>query len=250
MTRSSRFEYKYLVSETAALRFARELRPFMRMDPWLQERNLSSYVVSSVYMDSPRLTCYEAVEQGAKNRFKLRMRWYGEKLSAPVFLEEKRRISDSISKARVTVDMKDAADLLAGNPFNAGWMNRLAPGERALGEELLGKIRSLGAVPSCVVRYEREAWESPVFRGLRVTFDRSLTGAPTGEHYREGSPTALPATKTILEVKFRDHMPEWLGSLMRRYHLTRVSVPKYVLCVDALRSAGMRLPLWQGGITA
>ncbi|MDK2971277.1 MAG: hypothetical protein PWP23_1032 [Candidatus Sumerlaeota bacterium] len=243
MIQSCRFEYKFLIPEFTARRIASELRPFMRLDSWLKGTGKTSYIVSSVYLDSPRLHCYEAVDQGARNRFKLRMRWYGKELADPVFLEEKRRTGEGIRKIRIPVERTGALALLEGCTLSSSLLLGGSGSKRASGELLMQRIRSLGAIPSCIVCYDREAWESPVEKGLRVTFDRDLVASTVRTTVHDGTPASIPRGQTILEIKFQDRVPEWLSSLVRRYNLARCSVPKYVMCVDALRSVGHGVPM-------
>lgn len=242
MTKSSRFEYKFLVADNQARSIARELRRFMNLDPWLEKQGTTVYTVSSLYIDSPALQCYEAVEQGARNRFKLRLRWYGKALAQPYFLEEKRRDSEAIIKLRVPIEHKPASDILRGVFVSARDLTPQTVGQRASAQTLLHQFTAIQGIPVCIVRYEREAWESKRYPGLRVTFDQNIRAATTKDLEHDGYPVDLPKDLTVLEIKFRDRVPEWLTSLVRRYGLYRTSVPKYVLCVDALRKYGVSFP--------
>ena len=204
----------------------------MRLDPWLEKSGLDQYLVSSLYLDSPELFCYEAVEQGERNRFKLRVRWYGENISDPVFLEEKKRDGETILKNRVQITKASAEGLMNGLSLkNSDFITRKAS-DRAVAAMLLDKIRIIRAARSCVVRYEREAWEGRRHDGVRVTFDRALNASPANEFSSQHSHVQTKAT--IFEVKYHGNVPEWLQSIIHRHSLIRQSVPKYVLCVDTL----------------
>lgn len=237
MTVRSRYEYKFRIPESKAELLACEIRPFMRRDPWLEAHGETSYTVSSLYLDSPSLLCYGAVDQGEKNRFKLRVRWYGDDVCDPVFLEEKRRKNEAIFKTRVTVTSEGTRRLLRGLSLKTGDIVSRKTGDRAEGEELLRKARTLLAKPACVVRYQREAWEDRHDKGLRVTFDRALHACPASDNTGTRTSTPVEDRGTILEIKFHNQVPQWLASLVRRHELFRESIPKYVLCVDALRSS-------------
>jgi SPX domain protein involved in polyphosphate accumulation len=107
-TLRSRFECKYVVepSELPALR--EFFSTFMEQDANTSNRPLSAtggraYTVSSLYLDSPRLALYQDTVDGAKNRFKLRLRTYDDAPGSPVFCEVKKRMDGVIYKRRAPV---------------------------------------------------------------------------------------------------------------------------------------------------
>src|SRR4051812_34330431 len=97
-----RFEMKYLVSERTAVAVRQFLRAYMHPDEFAASLPDNAYPVHSTYLDSSDLSTYQAVSAGEKNRFKLRIRYYGDADRA-VFFEIKRRTNDVISKVRVKV---------------------------------------------------------------------------------------------------------------------------------------------------
>src|SRR5687767_7066857 len=88
----NRFELKYLINE----RRARAIRDFasihMIRDPHARPDMAYSYPIYSVYLDSPALCIFNTTMDGRKNRFKLRVRYYNDKPTSPVFFEIKRRV--------------------------------------------------------------------------------------------------------------------------------------------------------------
>ena len=75
----------------------------------------NAYSVHSLYLDSEDLATYQAVQNGAKNRFKLRIRYYTESDEA-VYFEIKRRTNAVISKMRAKVKRECVQALLHGRP--------------------------------------------------------------------------------------------------------------------------------------
>ena len=98
----------------------------------------------------------------------------------------------------------------------------------------------VAAEPSIFVSYRREAYTAAAGNSYRVTFDRQLMGSRAGTAVDLSLPTegARPAVgngeRVILELKFSDRFPEWMRDLVHLFNLSRTSVPKYNLCIEAL----------------
>ena len=82
----SRHELKYLVSESQASAVRNEIQAYLRPDANTGSDG-SSYRVRSLYLDSRDSQCYNETLDGTKNRFKLRMRFYDDAPTSPVFLD-------------------------------------------------------------------------------------------------------------------------------------------------------------------
>ena len=237
---TSRFEYKYLVSEEQAVQIRHFVNSYLEADRYTAGREGLGYAVHSLYFDSPDLmTCWATVE-GKKNRFKLRVRFYDDRPESPLFLEIKRRDNQVISKQRAAVKRSCADRLLAGQ-----WLQRTdlyiddERNFRALYNfcELCQKIQ---ARPTAYTSYLREAYEAATDNHARVTFDRQLRAGP----YRGSidisqlEQWAMPnILGVVLELKFTDRYPEWMQMLVESFDLTRTSMPKYVECVTLLHSS-------------
>ncbi|QDU83823.1 VTC domain protein [Planctomycetes bacterium Pla163] len=237
-TLRSRFECKYVVepSELPALR--EFFSTFMEQDENTSNRPLSAtggraYTVSSLYLDSPRLALYQDTVDGAKNRFKLRLRTYDDAPESPVFCEVKKRMDGVIYKRRAPVSRTAVAAFLDGEQYA---LERESDTVDAAEFSML--TRRLIARPTLRVHYQREAWESRGADPVRVTFDTELRYAdsPNGElSCEDGDWRQTYLTNPILEIKFTNTFPGWLGNLARRFGLVRRSVAKYVICVNAAR---------------
>jgi len=233
----SRFEYKFRVSEHCARLVAAEASRYLRLDDHAAGSPDRAYTISSLYLDSPGLLCYGATTRGERDRFKLRMRWYSNELTAPVFLEEKRRVGEAIFKLRAPLSLDGARRLMDGGEVFESDFPLKGNGSASTAALLLARMRSIGARGTCVVRYRREAWISPLIAGLRVTFDRELAAIPLAGSAAEALRSDIPGDP-ILEIKFRGAVPEWLAGIVRRHDLSRRSVPKYLMSIDALESRG------------
>jgi len=239
---ASRFELKYIIDERRAGFIRDFVRGYLEPDEFADPNNGNSYRISSLYMDSPGLALYNQTVAGEKNRFKLRIRFYDNDPSHPVFLEIKRRVTDVILKERAGVTREGVLKLLAGDPLDASWLFKKNGDEKA-GKALLNfrtLCESIGAVGVIYVSYQREAYITRENNSIRVTFDRQLLG---GE-YVQGSALTLPiegakpeignGDRVILELKFTNRFPTWMLDMTQAFDLQRTSAPKYVYCINTM----------------
>jgi hypothetical protein len=233
---SRRFELKYIISESCADAVRDFLRSHLTLDEHDDPNNPQGYAVCSLYLDSPQMTLYKQTAAGNKNRFKLRVRFYDNDPDGPAFLEIKRRETDVIRKKRATVTRDAALQVLKGAWPTPSMLYKSNREMDAL-EQFCSLARSLNAEGCAYVLYRREAYVSPESDQLRVTFDRDILGGM----YYPGSKLEIPKSGAharvdgvVLELKFTDRFPPWMHELTQTFHLQKTSVPKYVLCVDAL----------------
>jgi len=239
---ANRFEFKYVVNETCAAAVRHFVLSYLEPDPYADLEHGNSYQLSSLYLDTPDLSLYRQTVAGQKNRFKLRIRFYDNNPRSPALLETKRRVTGVVLKERAVVTRDGVRHLLNGKAPESSWLAGHKSDARSA--EALANFCSLrdhiGAGPSIYVSYRREAYVSPENTSIRVTFDRQLLGSP----YEQGAELLLPkhgarpkignGAKVILELKFTDRFPEWMHELAQLLGLQRTSVPKYILCIDAL----------------
>ena len=109
-------------------------------------------------------------------------------------------------------------------------------------------IRADGQV---FVSYRREAYVTPDDNSVRVTFDRKVAGAPYGRNwslFSSQEPVYPKLGGTVLEIKFTDRFPNWLGRMVQMFDLERISLAKYVACITSLRARPMRYTMQTRGL--
>ncbi|KKL57499.1 hypothetical protein LCGC14_2234780 [marine sediment metagenome] len=240
----SRFELKYLIDENCA----RVVRDFtachLEPDEHALHRPNFEYPVHSLYLDTPDLALCRATLHGERNRFKLRIRFYDEDPAKPAFFEIKRRLDNVIIKRRAAVRGPSVQQILAGHL--PAWSDLQEPGANNLGtlHRFCGLTGAIGAEGRIIVSYMREAYVTPNDNAVRVTFDRGLAV----RRYRSGSPRGgdeplvnVDLGRVILEIKFTDRFPFWLGEMVRTFNLQRCSMAKYVACLQELTRPGIPL---------
>ena len=242
-----RLELKYIIDEYTAGEVQRSLRRFCEPDPFNRAdpaSDLPGYSIFSLYLDNHTRALHEAKVKQQGDRIKLRVRTYDDHSHA--HLEIKRKTGDVIHKTRVTVARHLAQEACAGfapplrdRPMDHKHLNRFA--------FFCAKI---GAVPSAMIRYQREAWASLVDDYARVTFDRRIAArAPLGlEGWNlsghEGHWFTLDdhwlmdglRSPVILGLKCQTRVPRWMSELIQHYELQRTGFSKYGLGVTLIQA--------------
>lgn len=235
---TGRSEHKYLISEVTALALRGFVSAYLTPDDHMPADDCDGYHVHSLYLDSPAFDLYRETTEGVKNRYKLRMRFYDESPTAPVFLEIKSRTTESIRKMRAIVSKPAAEAMLKGNRLSpADLLNPSDKSTLAL-EEFNRRVARLAASGSAFVSYQREAYVALDSDGVRITFDRHIVGLPYdclyGMQMPDSAASVFPG-QVVLEIKYTGQLPCWSRDLIRDFGLQRTSFPKYVHVVDVLR---------------
>jgi hypothetical protein len=134
---------------------------------------------------------------------------------------------------------KTAANrLLSGGAVGEADLISNGPGSLRAINEFVERHQQLNAGGVVFVDYHREAFVSKSAEAARVTFDRHVVA----RGYVPGcglapSDDASPAVAkgVVLELKYNGRAPRWMHDLVTTFSLGRLSFPKYVYCVDALR---------------
>lgn len=225
-----RLEFKYLVSDEIALAMRDYVSANLELDENCVGKPNNSYLNHSIYLDSPRLRCYWDVINGVKNRYKLRLRFYDDSPSSPVFFEIKRRMDNAILKQRGAVFRHAVPALLAGQLPAISQMVAPSPKHMVALERFHYLMVENQAVPQTHVAYLREAWVSERDNSVRVTFDRDVRSSPHSDSIvttRMG-PSVMPWDGlVILELKFTGRFPSWFGEMVRSFEVVQCGVAKY-----------------------
>ncbi len=250
--RFNRFELKYVVPSSTRDAIIDELGAHVTPDPEGGPRGI--YAVTSLYYDSPDLSCFRAKLDGIRYRRKLRIRRYGDVAdSSPrVMVEIKQRIGRTIQKRRLAARLHDAYRLCAGGR-EMRWRD---PGDAAVAGEVEFLVRSLLLQPTCVIGYTRQSFMGMRYEpGLRITLDQCLwSSVPSGGLLGEARRHAfLPPNLFIMEVKANNAVPLWVAHLLARHRCSLSRYSKYCAGLVRLRelgqspSAGVEMPTEPAG---
>ncbi len=232
-----RFELKYLIKEEITSAMRDFVTSYLELDDYGTGQPNLSYAVHSLYLDSDDLKTHQASINGAKNRFKLRLRYYDDRPVTPVFFEVKRRMDNCIIKQRCGVRREAIPLLLAGHlPMNEDLLSR-EPRHLVTLQRFNLLLQQLEARPKLHNTYLREAWVSPHDNSVRVTFDRQLRAEPffRAEAVVEmKQPVRVFPQFVVLELKFTSRFPNWLRQMVRRFDLMQFSSAKYCEGVETV----------------
>jgi hypothetical protein len=233
---ASRFELKYMISETMVLGIRDFVRPWLVPDEYADPANNNSYMIHSLYLDNRGLALRQATVEGHKNRFKLRIRFYDDVEDHPVFYEIKGRIGDVIKKERTAVH-RSSVDKLMRTPYpDRTDLFKYDAKNLSVLQRFCSLQRNLQATGRTFVSYLREAYVSPDDDSVRVTFDRQITASPHSVGSMAVKPFAAwlqpPIEGVVLELKFTDRFPKWMGELVKSFNLRRDCMAKYVYCAE------------------
>jgi SPX domain protein involved in polyphosphate accumulation len=233
-----RLEYKYYIPFQFLDDFRNKISPYLKHDSFTILKSKKEYTVRSNYLDSRGLFTYHEKLAGIKTRMKFRIRGYNcQSDDSIVFLEIKRKDVESVSKDRASLLYSNlesflrTKDLSLIRTYENDTLKRKSYAQNFLYYYLLYNLQ-----PAVVVAYEREAFECKFGSGLRITIDKNVRARVTNSFLDLFEEERMfPAFKKyfVLEIKFNKVLPNWMPSIMAQYNLTRCSVPKYSLSIDA-----------------
>jgi hypothetical protein len=236
----ARFEFKYIMPTALRDEVEKELGYFLELDPFVSATPDRKYFVRSLYYDDPEYTCFFDKVEGLRSRSKFRLRTYTKdpSVDAPAFLEIKGRYNNLVFKHRVPIT--------GGGEWRSDESSKLAqhildntkvgdPVRTQFEYELLRKQLQ----PVALIDYKRRPYVSKYDPEFRLTFDEQLQGIiATGLFPSSWARSrALLPGYTVIEVKFRYHMPSWFHRIIQAYELRRVSISKICRGMEVLEIA-------------
>ncbi|MDX2109843.1 MAG: polyphosphate polymerase domain-containing protein [Verrucomicrobiota bacterium] len=230
-----RHEAKYIIPAHQVHQVRSFIKPFCQADAFCTGTP-PSYLVTTLQLDNLMGDLWRAKERKSINRFKLRIRTYGEACDGPVFMEIKRKINGLISKSRASLPER-VSDLREALSEERAWQFRNERETRAY-LDFLRLTHTIGARPTIFIRYRRESYIGLSEDYARVTIDSELGYRPargwrwpkSGSHWRSFDTTTgtnTPFSGYILELKSGDSQPLWMAELIQRFNLVRSGFCKY-----------------------
>lgn len=239
-----RFEIKYWVPEEITARIFEYARPYLVLDPWSAKHGVLSQCQTSLYLETPSLGCYRKHIDQAPDRYKLRVRVYGDPARGMAFFETKRKVKSVTVKTRAGVSMNLVRPLIEGS-YDA-LPASLGAKERRHLENFLYLQTVTHARPFVLVRAHREPYCSKDPReDIRMTFDRQICFQPAPDASFDCRPDGwvpvdgeaqhgLRGTHTMLELKFPRVAPLWMGKLVEKLDMWRVGYSKYLAAAQCM----------------
>jgi len=242
----ARCEFKYPVSIDQIGRLRHALEQYCVVDRTGMCDAAGWYTIDSLYFDPPAFQFHRDAEDQRPMRLKLRARSYPDTPASIVKIEVKRRIHELIVKTSLVVPregwdacLRPGADL-----------SRMTPDSREALDTFVTLQRHTNASPKMLIRYTRLAFHSTIDDYVRVTFDRKMLYQSMRRCSLDPDPRrwgalddagSLGTGGLLMEVKFRNRPPVWIGDLIRRFGLVRQGFSKYGAAVRLSRRESARL---------
>lgn len=243
-TTFERFELKYWVTEAVAERLIAFSTPYLEPDPWTRKGQRTRNV--SLYLDTRGLVCLTSHVEGALDRWKVRVRAYGEPPAGSAFFEVKRKAKGITLKKRATLPVSAVRAVLTGGSAPPP----LRPDERRHLEEFVYFQRLHRLQPQVLVAAYRDPFVARQ-RGedVRMTIDREIVYQPARGPELNPDPRAwisVPGVdegrdwygkrRALVEMKFRGAPPAWMREAVMRFDLRQQAFSKYVAAMLHLRA--------------
>ena len=232
-----RHEAKYVIPRSLVPKIREFIAPFCQPDSHGQG-DPPEYVITTLQLDSAGLALHEAKGNEALNRFKLRVRTYGNPGDSAVFMEVKRNLRGTIVKSRTRIPFDAWGEHLLTDPKIS--LQFRTDAEVVSFLEFRRLVQEIGAKPVTLIRYTRESYFGTLDQYARVTFDRKLMYQPTAswESWGRGGRwipldsslvqnKQYPFSGVVLELKTLSEAPRWMIDLIMEFGLERTGHCKY-----------------------
>lgn len=215
----------------------RELSFFLTLDPFVEQASDRRYFVRSLYFDNAAWSCYHDKVDGMLQREKFRLRTYPRDADSgfATFLEVKGRHDALVFKHRAplgVLSLNEFDDF--GTNIAELVLNRTQEG--AVLNRFQFQVDRMRISPVVRIDYFRRPYFSRFDPEFRLSFDEELTATASrtivvqrSDHTRR----ILPGY-SVLEIKFRRHVPSWFHRIIQSYNLRRVSISKCCKGVEVL----------------
>lgn len=231
----SRFEFKYILREDLRQEVESELGYFLQLDPYVATKPNKKYMVRSLYFDDDIHSNYYEKTEGMLHRAKFRLRTYTDDPDegCASFLEIKGRHDALVFKHRTPLILNSDDQFRRGERLVSEKILRgIADGP--IKEQFKFELAKKRLKPMMLIDYMRRPYVSRYDPEFRLTFDEKLRATRTQSLYPGPGQNSKAVLRgyTVMEVKFRHHMPSWFHRIIQYYSLRRVSVSKVIYGMD------------------
>ncbi|RCW45599.1 polyphosphate polymerase domain-containing protein [Paenibacillus prosopidis] len=221
--RKLRHELKYYLHPQEYLALRQRVSALLPLDSHAIGKD--GYGIRSLYFDSPQDSALFDKTNGIFRRHKYRIRIYNGS-DWTIKLERKNKFGEFVNKESASLGREDYDQILSGDT------SCLQSSPIPLVQDFYRALVHEGYRPAVIVDYTREAY---VYEhgDVRITFDKRLAaGINTYDLFDPHliMTETLEPTRTILEVKFNEYLPEMIRLLASPHASNRSAISKYVIC--------------------
>lgn len=216
-----RNEWKYTLDEADIAVIIPRLDALMEKDAHADESG--QYTVRSVYFDDYTDRCARENEAGISERFKYRIRYYGESPDR-LRLECKEKTRGRCHKDTAWISRDEYEKLMRGDAGELFWET-----EDPLVRKFCVHMMNAHFTPKVIIEYERIAYVEPL-TNVRITIDRNISASADFGHFLSGDYIRYPLQKAqvhVLEVKFDEILPGYLKNIVTKRAFIQSAFSKY-----------------------
>lgn len=137
------------------------------------------YLIHSLYFDDYRDTSIYTTNSGLSERYKWRIRYYGDDLSY-IVLEKKEKKESRCHKKSCKLTVEEYEKIVSGNITEIVYDTN-----KDLIKELAADMLIRGYVPKVIIDYERIAYVEEI-TNVRITFDMKISASYELEKFLDG----------------------------------------------------------------
>lgn len=227
-----RNEWKFCCQDAQIKAIEQRLSAILDKDLHAEEDG--KYRIHSLYFDDYRDSCMLDNDAGVSERYKYRIRYYGEDVQS-LKLERKEKKNGGCYKAACRLSLEEYKKILNNQVEELLWETQKPELKRFCVEIMTRMFR-----PKVIIDYERSAFVEPI-TNVRVTLDENVSVSNEIEHFLDGDYLKTPIQKMhqhVLEVKFDYILPGYIKNIVEDNSLLQTSFSKYYLGRKTLVSLG------------
>jgi hypothetical protein len=232
-----RNEWKYICKESRFDVVKARLSHVLEAD--IHGNKNGDYYVHSLYFDDVFFTCAYDNNAGSEERYKYRIRYYGnDPKGSPIMLERKEKRDNMCRKLSCKITRSEF-DILTGASGNVA--DLLYFTEKPLVRRFASEILAKGFAPKAIVDYARTAYTDPV-TDVRVTFDKAICAAYDTDAFLGGDYMRIPLSldeNGILEVKFNVILPDYIKNAVSDISSRQDTFSKYYNAINILEESSL-----------
>lgn len=181
------------------------------------------YLIHSLYFDDYKDMSVYTTDSGLSERFKWRIRYYGDDLDY-IVLEKKEKKEGRCHKKSCKITIDEYHKIVSGDIMDIFYDTK-----KELIQELGKDMLVYGYVPKVIIDYERIAYVEEI-TNVRITFDMKISASYDLDSFLEGDYQKYylqPSGQDVLEVKFDDILPSYIKNIVESYCFSHSSFSKY-----------------------
>ena len=181
------------------------------------------YFIHSLYFDDYNDTAIYTTSSGLSDRYKWRIRYYGDNLNY-IVLENKEKKESRCHKKMCQITIEEYNQIISEDITDLIFKTN-----KELIKELAVDMLIHNYKPKVIIDYERIAFVEEI-TNVRITFDMKISASYELENFLDGdyqSFYVLPSEINLLEVKFDSILPSYIRNIIESYNFNQTSFSKY-----------------------